>query len=708
MKTEFNRYKKYVYIVFQSIYLLILTFDGQAQTTLADSSSLLPDTVRDKEVKLDEVVIMSRSRGSLLSVSALAKKEIISKSGLMKMACCNLSESFENSASVTVGFTDAVSGAKQIQLLGLSGIYSQMLAENVPVLRGLASTFGWSHVPSYWLESIHLSKGASSVVNGYESVTGQINLEFIKPNYTEPLNLNFYIDNDRHLEGNITSAVRLNDKLWTGLLISGTSGTEVHDENSDNFLDMPKVKYINVYNRWFYLDDERGVQSRTGIKFIYENRIAGQDSLCHKKHGIPYRGIELFETLIGNRNVTVENKTGFSVGNKDGQSIGVINSFSHHEQDLRFGRKSFAGVQNSYYANLLFTSHIRTTEHRYTVGASFVWDDFRTAFLDSLEYNQTPLTHINRSETVPGIFGEYTYTALSAGLTLAFGLRTDYNSRFGWLLTPRWNLKYNPKKYLTLRVSAGRGFHSPNAIAENTGLMASSRKFYLAGIDGLNMEEAWNFGGNIALNISVWNGETAVLSMDYFRTVFRNRFIADTERDRNSVFFYNISDGSSSADAWQSDFSTPLFRGLDLYAAFRYNHNTITYTDGNQRYETEQALVSKYRGLVNLSYATRLRRWVFDVTAQINGPARLPGLNGYNSENVYSPVFPVYFAQVTKNHKYFDIYLGVENILAYTQKDPVRNWETPFGRDFDASMIWGPLWGRRIYAGIRIRAGEIK
>jgi hypothetical protein len=706
MRVKFDKRKKYGYAVFQSIYLLIFALGVQAQTGYADNSSSR-DTLSGKEVTLEEVVIISHPKGSMLPVSGLTKKEIISKSGLAKMACCNLSESFENSASVTVGFTDAVSGARQIQLLGLSGIYGQILAENIPALRGLASTFGWNHIPSYWLESIQISKGVSSVANGYEAVTGQINLEFVKPNYTEPLLVNFYADDDKHLEANLTSAIQLNDKLWTGLLLSGSRVTEVHDNNRDNFLDMPKVGYVNIYNRWFYLDSGKGVQSRTGIKFLYENRVAGQDSLCHKKHGIPYRGIELFETVVNSKSATVENKTGFTAGSKEGQSVGVINSFSYHEQGMRFGRKTFEGVQNSYYANVLFTSYFRTTEHRYTVGASFVYDGYRTKYIDSLEYSQTPLTHIDRTEIVPGVFGEYTY-ADPAGLTVALGLRTDYNSRFGWMVTPRGNLKYDVNSYVTLRASAGRGFRSPNAISENIGLLASSRKFDVASIDNLDIEKAWNIGGNVALNIPVRDEETAVLSIDYFHTVFSNRFVTDVERDRNAVFFYNLGSGRSSADAWQADFSTSLFRGFDVYAAFRYNRNRITYAGGDQLYETEQALVSKYRGLVNLSYATGLRRWIFDVTAQINGPARLPGLNGYGSEKIYSPVFPVYFAQITKNSKYFDVYLGVENILDYTQKDPVREWETPFSRDFDASMVWGPLWGRRIYAGVRIRIGEMK
>jgi hypothetical protein len=678
----------------------------QTPEAYAGNPAFPQDTVPKKEVSLDEVVVVSRPKGSLLPTSGLAKTEIINRTGLAKMACCNLSESFENSASITAGFTDAVSGARQIQLLGLSGIYSQILAENVPALRGLASAFAWNYVPAQWLESIRISKGTSSVIQGYESITGQINLEFAKPDNTEPLNLNLYVDEDRHLEGNLTSALQLGDKLWTGLLLSGTSGSGVHDDNRDNFLDMPRMKYIHAYNRWFYLDDDKGIQSRTGIRFLYENRIAGQDSLCHIKHNIPYRGIELFETVIRNRHIAVENKTGIAVGSREGQSLGLIQSFSRHDQDLRFGRKHFDGIQNSYYAGLLFSSYIGTVDHRYTVGASFVYDNYRTGYSDNLEYSLTPLTAVDRTEAVPGVFGEYTYTH-PAGLTVSAGLRTDRNSRFGWLVTPRGNLKYDMNSYLTLRLSAGRGFHSPNAITENMGLMASSRRFDLAQIHDLDIEKTWNFGGNIALNIPVWNGQTAILSLDYFRTVFQNRLIVDTERDRNAVFFYNLGRGRSSADAWQADLSTSLFRNFDVYAAFRYNRNRITYTDGSIQYETEQALVSKYRGLVNLSYATPLRRWVFNVTTQINGPARLNGLNGYDSEAIYSPAFPVFFAQVSKNHKYFDVYLGADNILGYTQQNPIRNWETPFSADFDASMIWGPLWGRRIYAGIRIRIPNI-
>jgi outer membrane receptor for ferrienterochelin and colicin len=670
------------------------------------------DTLRN--INTEEVVVSSVRLGTILSTLSSFKTETITQTGLKKMACCNLSESFENSASATVGFTDAVSGAKQIQLLGLSGIYTQTLAENIPTLRGLAATYGLNCIPASWLESIQISKGTSSVVNGYESVTGQMNLEFKKPNFTEPLFINLYIDDDLHYEGNITAATQVAENLWTGLLLSGTVGTAVHDENGDNFLDMPKMKYVNAYNRWFYLNDEKGIQSRTGVKFLYEDRKAGQDSLCHVKHNVSLEGITLWESFITNKNFTAYNKTGFSIGDKEGQSLGIINSFTHHEQKSNFGLKTFNGTQNSYYLNILFSSFINNANHSYMIGTSVAYDNYDTAFEDRSGDGtfinppriHTPLTPLNRTEVVQGAFAEYTCTQVNK-LTLVAGLRTDYNSRFGWLFTPRFNIKYDANEFITVRASAGRGFRSPNALAENIGLMASSRILELSNINDLNIEKAWNFGGNIAFNIPIWDDRQAKLSIDCFHTNFQNQIIVDTERDRNAVFFYNSSGTGNYANAWQADLSATLFKGFDLFAAFRYNNNRITYSDGAQQVETDKPLVSAYRGLINLSYATPLRRWVFDVTAQFNGPARLPGLNGYDSEKIYSPAFPVYFAQITHNSKRFDIYLGAENLLAYTQKDPIRKWENPFDGDFDASMVWGPISGARIYGGIRVRIGKL-
>jgi outer membrane receptor protein involved in Fe transport len=656
-------------------------------------------------VSLSEVVVTKNRDGMVLSRLTTNKTELITKTGLVKMACCNLSESFENSATVTVGFTDAVSGAKQVQLLGLSGIYSQLLTENVPTHRGLLSTFGMSYIPGSWLESIQISKGASSVVNGYESITGQINLEMKKPNYTEPLFINVYGDQLGRYEANVTAATKVAKDLWTSLLLHGSTDSDAHDYNKDGFLDMPETKFVNLYNRWFYLN-ESGIQSRTGLKFLYDSREGGE----HQHLNDPTHADHiLYKTNIRNKGIGVENKTGFTVGSKEGQSIGLINSFNFSEENLdygdpTYGNKLYKGSQNSFYSNALFTSDFGPS-HKYTVGASFTYDNYQTSFEDRLPFSTVPRTALNRHEVIPGIFGEYTYS-LEEKFTFIVGVREDYNSRYGWLFTPRANVRYNILEELVLRGSVGRGYRSPNVIADNIGLLATSRKFNLAEVNNLDIERAWNYGGNISAYIPVWNEKTLTISLDYFHTQFQNQAVIDPERDRNSVFFYN-QHGSSFADAWQADLSVTPFQGFDVFAAFRYNDTKITYTDQGVDYEVEKPLTSRYRGLVNLAYATGLRKWVFDFTTQINGPSRIPGLNGYNSEIRKSDPFPVYFAQVTKNTKRFDIYLGSENLFDFKQKNPILNADQPFGKDFDSSLVWGPVIGRKIYAGIRLRIGKL-
>ena len=683
---------------------LIATFTGYSSDSILITNKnhqSLELILREGKV-LKDLVVTGNNRNITSYRTSLLKTDVINKTGLLKMACCNLSESFENSATVTVGFTDAISGAKQVQLLGLSGIYTQILGENIPTLRGLSSTSGWSYIPGSWLESIQLSKGASSVINGYEAISGQINLEFKKPNNTDPLFINLYADQYGCYEGNVTAATQVTPDLWTGLLVSGTLDNNAHDYNKDGFLDMPKIQMINVFNRWLYLAPN-GLQSRTGIKFLYEDREGGHDT----KHNLTnYSGAHYF-TNIENKNFTVDNKTGFPIGTKDGQSIGIITSFTYQEQNSSFGEKTYNGTQTSFYSNVLFTSYIgSSTMHKYTMGGSFTYDNYNTHYQDSLPFNLTPLTPLNRQELVPGFFGEYTYSPL-AKFTFILGARADYNSKYGWLYTPRANLKYSINDDMIFRASVGKGYRAPNVIADNIGILASSRKLYVDEIPDLAIESAWNYGGNLTYNIPVWDKRIITLSLDYFHTEFQNQAIVDIERNSNSVFFYNLK-GRSYADAWQADLSVTPFNGFDVYAAFRFNNTKITYSDGNQQYLVDKPLTARYRGLLNLSYATKFKKWVFDFTTQLNGPSRIPCLNGYNSELKESPAFPIYFAQVTKNTKRIDIYVGAENILDYKQNNPIINATNPFDQGFESSFVWGPIIGRKVYAGVRLRIGKLK
>jgi len=652
-------------------------------------------------VMLGEAVVSARRRGSYISRITPIQTEIITGSGLQKMACCNLAESFENSASVTVGFTDAVSGAKQIQMLGLSGIYTQMLDENVPTLRGLAAPFGWNYVPGPWLETLQVSKGTSSVINGYESTTGQINLEFKKPDHTETLFLNLFGANDGRMEANLTSAAPVGKLMWTGLMLHGSSEQTEHDANHDGFLDMPKTRQFNIYNRWIYDNHDKEIESRTDIKFLYDERDGGQTSKIEDR----------YQTHIENRNFKLSNKTGFAFGRKPEQSIGIINSFTNHELNSVYGAKTYSGKQNTFYSNVLVSSYIGNTFHKYVVGASFMYDRFDERYSDTLSLITTLPTRLFREEHVSGAFAQYTYSGHEK-ITFIVGLRGDYHSRFGWLLTPRTNFKYNITDFMIFRASAGVGYRSPNVISENIGYLASSRSIDIQSANNLDIECAVNYGVNLSFYIPMPGNETMTISMDYYRTDFQNQAIVDMEYNRRYISFYNLTNGpyraKSYANAWQVDVNATPFKGFDIYAAFRWNDTKISYREILQVFTTEKPLTSKYRGLVNLSYATNFEKWKFDFTAQFNGSSRLPSLSGYYAGKEWSPAYPLYFAQITKKTKRLDVYVGCENLLNYKQKNPIIDAENPFGTDFDASRIWGPLMGRKIYAGIRLTLGEIK
>ncbi|MDP4271626.1 MAG: TonB-dependent receptor [Bacteroidota bacterium] len=690
--------------------------DKPEQTQLiVNSIGFVPDTVLIAQsdtltrvefvlkegISLSEVEVKASKSDATIAKLAVQKTEIINSDGLMKMACCNLAQSFENSATVTVGYADAVSGARQIQLLGLSGIYGQMLAENIPTLRGLSAPYGWNHIPGSWLESVQISKGTSSVVNGYEAITGQINLEFKKPNTVEDFYADAYTSSVHMYETNLTASRQLSKKLWTNLLIHGSLDTHVHDRNKDHFMDMPKSKQFTAFNRWLYVDQAKKLESRTGISFLYEDVDGGRSPQCH-------RADVYYVTDVANKNFNVYNKTGVFVG-KPGQSIAWINSLTYHDLRGYFGAeptyKLYYGQQLSFYSNLIFSSWIGNKNNQYTMGLNLSYDDYQTYFKDKLAENNVPLTWLNRKELVPGAYFQYTWTP-AKNFTLIAGMREDYNNCAGWLFTPRANIRYALGKNFVFRASAGKGYRTPNAIPDNIGLMASTRKFDINGIKSLSIEKAWNYGGNVAVYIPVNENKKITFSLDYFHTIFNSQAIADIERNRNDVYFYN-SQGKSFANVWQADLSFSPFERFDVAAAFRYNQTIVTLTDGNQSYRLEKPLSPKYRGFLNLAYATKFRKWVFDCTTQLNGPARLASMTGYSDAAHYSEVYPVIFAQVTKNTKRLDIYAGIENLTNYKQSNPIVNWENPFVKGFDASLVWGPLVGRIIYGGVRLRLGRM-
>ena len=632
--------------------------------------------------ELKEVVITNKALGGHISRLNPIHTFNITSAELTKAACCNLSESFQTSASVDVAYDDAVTGAKQIRLLGLAGKYSLIQTENIPSIRGLALGYGLNYIPGSWMESIQVSKGTASVKNGFESITGQINVEQKKPDGREKLFINGYANMHGRLEGNINSSIRVSDRLSTAVLGHAANISNKMDNNGDGFLDQPLVGIYTLMNRWKY-DNKKNLHAQFGIKALYEDRQGGQMDF---NSGEVTTSPDYYGIGVETRRLEAFSKTAYIFQNRPGTNIAFINSFIHHDLSSFYGLNDYDARENSYYGNLMFQTYISNTAHQLTTGFSYVYDGYHEELNDSV---------FIRKESVPGIFAEYTFIP-SDKITMLFGLRADHSNIHGTFFTPRIHIKYGLNEKNIFRVSAGKGYRTPNVIAENLSILATSRKLRV--LESIRMEEAWNYGINFTRYFDIL-GRELTLNLEYYRTDFINQAIVDRDYDTRQALIYNL-DGRSFSNTIQAEAMYELIERLDLTLAFRFNDVQQTTNNTLQR----AALVNKYKGLLSLSYATNLNKWQFDFTTQLNGDSRIPGTASNPVEYqraTSSPVYPVLNAQITKLFKRFEVYLGGENLTNYKQKDPIIASDDPFGPYFDSSLIWGPVDGIKIYAGFR-------
>ncbi len=628
------------------------------------------------------------------------KTEVITAAGLCKMACCALAESFENSASVTVGYADAVTGARQIKLLGLSGTYTQMLDENRPVMRGIAAPFGMSFVPGQWLESIQIAKGPSSVINGLEAITGQINMEHRKPTDETPLFVQVYGSSDKMFETNIASAIQFNEK-WSMINMAHVGGTASKmDHNQDGFRDEPQDLNLNFTSRWLYYAPT-GLQIRFGGRFLYDDRLGGQMGAT-KDNAFNLEN-RIWGSSIKNRGVNGYFKIGVPLAEDNHANIALVTDFNHHEFDSFFGLKNYDAKQNSAFANLIYQNEINET-HKVEFGATWQFDDLTQLYSGE---------DFSRRENAISGFGEYTLTP-GDKFTFVGGLNLQYNSLHGWLFAPRANVRWAPADWITLRALGGRGYRTANIFTDNLGIFSTGKDFYapemrLRDLDLL--EDAWTWGGNVTFSLPFGAEDTETyLSFDYFHNDFNKQVIVDPEASSPlGIAFYNL-DGKSYTNTYQVDFSVNPLERFNITATFRYTDAKVTLRGQGL---VERPMTSRYKGVLNMQYATAMNKWTFDFTAQINGPMRLPKYAAQVWGMETSPVFPMLYAQITRKFKGFDVYVGAENILGYRQHHAIICADNPFGLNdtidrmpmagevFDASNVWGPLMGRKFYIGLR-------
>ena len=673
---------------------VVVSFVGYVSDTLTITNTREVKVIlrNDKTHTLQEVTVKSgRGFSSYVSTVSTLNTLNIGSREIAKAACCNLSESFETTPSVDVSYSDAVTGIKQIQLLGLSGNYTQITTENIPEIRGLAGAYGLTFIPGPWLESVQVTKGTGSVANGYESIAGQINIEEKKPDAPEKLLVNGYANMLGRLEASVNMGHKISNRWATTLLMHANNTSVKTDDNNDGFLDVPIGHQLNFLNRWRYADN-KGVIVQFGIKVLSDHRQAGQvsfnpdnDKLTTNAYGV---GINI-------KQQEAFGKVGYIFPGKKYKSVGFIFSAKDYTNDSYYGLNGYNGKQSSIYANLIYQSIINTTAHKFRTGFSFANDTYKETF---------SANSYKRTETVPGAFFEYTYSP-NDKFTAILGLREDYHNQFGFITTPRLHVKYDLTPKTNVRFSAGSGFRVANIFAENTGLFISSRQYAILNPTnsygyGLNPEKAWNYGINFTHQFQI-NKRKGSFGVDVYRTDFTSQTIADVDANPQQINFYNL-DGKSYSNSVQVESNYQLAERLDVRLAYRWLDVQTTYHGQLM----EKPLTAKHRAFVNLAYETK-NHFKFDFTTQWFSSKRLPNTQSNPAGLQQSANSPSYFqlsGQVTKVWgKKWEVYVGGENLTNYKQQQLFIDGAHPFSNYFDGSMVWGPIAGRMFYVGFRFK-----
>lgn len=648
-------------------------------------------------VELGAAEVVERRSGTELSTRTTIATEIIGQMELKRAACCDLSESFETSATVDVNYADAISGTKTIRMLGLDGRYAQMSLENLPFVRGLSTNYGLTLLPGTWIKDINLSKGIGTAVNGPNAMTGQIDLCLLDPAEEGPLFVNLYGNSQGRMEANVHSAQptgKYGDNL---LLLHGNLFQQDMDQNNDGFMDAPRTRRINVMDRWLYRSERRTIQ--VAARYVYDERIGGTTGMAatgpddehHHQRG-PY------DLDIRNEMVDVLAKHGLVFKDDPTKSIGILFAARRHDVSSLFGRRNYGGLQESVYGSAVFQTLLGTGTDQLKTGLSFQFDDYSEAFRTA---EAMPDSTFGRTERMPGVFVEY--TRQRKDLTLVAGLRADANSAFGNVVSPRLHLKYDLGPLTNARLSVGHGFRTANPLVENATVLASSRRVVVEG--PLGMERAWNFGASFLHKFKMF-GLKWSFGTDFYRTEFTDQLVTDLDRDPRTVAFYML-DGRSYANSILTDLQVGLTRQLDLRLSHRWYDVRTTY-DGVLR---TRPFTPTHRGLVSLAYADLKERWRFDVSLGLYGEGRAPGTASNPEEYRFlttTPAYPVLHAQITRVIGPWEIYLGGENLTSTLQQRQIIAAEDPFGPYFDASLIWGPTNKAMAYAGLRFAIARKK
>ncbi len=670
---------------------LVISFLGFKTDTLSikDQKTITHYLTAAEGESLKEVTLTQRRKAIQKSYIEAQNIVNVNSAELLKAACCNLSESFETNPSIDVNFSDALTGTKQIRMLGLTSPYLLISEENIPMVRGASQAYGLTFTPGTWIESIQITKGTGSVVNGFESIAGQINTEIKKPFSDVPFFLNIFTSGNGRQEINIQGNQKWNDKWSTGLFIHGNQRTQKMDQNEDSFLDVPLSKQLNLLNRWQYTDAEKGWVGFGSLRWMTDDKQIGALGFnpAEDRNSKAVWGSE-----IDTQRLDASLKIGYVFPEIPYQSFGFQSAYSNHKQAAYYGRRIYEIDQESFYLNLLFNSIVGNTKNKFKTGLNIAYDQY----LETVD-----LLYFNRTDRSVGGFFEYSYDNLD-NFSLVAGIRADAHNNLGNFITPRLHLRYLPDPKTIIRASVGSGRKAANIFAENQTLFGTNRIISIqengGSIYGLNPEKAWNYGISLRQLFTLGSGSGDVTA-DYYITNFTDQVVVDWEQ-KNQISFYNL-EGPSRANSFQLALDYAPNEVLNFRFAYKNYDVKTTYNSGF----LQRPLQAQNRFFANMGWESERNvngaQWRWDLTYHAVGEQRLV-TTARDLQGSYSPAYGLWNSQLTRAvQTNFEIYAGLENIGNYRQNNPIIGADNPFGNDFDTAQIYAPIFGRMIYAGLR-------
>jgi hypothetical protein len=684
---------------------LVISYVGYKTDTVQVSDKNSVKVELKPQTLLEGVTVQGWRPTSAFDHASGINRIVMDERELFKAACCNLSESFETNPAVDVAFTDALTGTRQIQMLGLAGPNTMISIENMPGVRGLASSQGIQFIPGTWINAIQVTKGVGSVVNGFESIAGQINVEMKKPEESERFYLNGYINNAGRAETNVIYTAQPFKKWGTTFLVHGSARPVEMDQNKDSFLDFPLGEQVNFINRWVY-NSGKGLLGQFSVRYLQDRKEGGQSGFDRERDRFTRNR---FGLEIHTRRTELAGKLGYQFPGKPYKSVGLQLSALDHQHESYYGFTLHNAREQSLYSNWIYQSIISNTAHKFKTGLSLHLINHQEFFDQTATIQQPGLTPLrfDRIERVPGAFAEYTYDWLDKFSVIA-GARVDYHNLFGPLFTPRLHTRWSLSPTAALRFSAGRGIRVANVLIENTGILASAREVRFdmptsPHAYGFRPDMAWNFGATFNQEFTL-NSRPGSFTADYFYTAFQQQAVLDVDANTHAATFFGLQ-GRSFSHSAQAQVDYELAPRLDVRLAYRWQDVQTDFTVGR----LQRPLIPRDRAFLNIAYETR-NKWKFDYTIQRIGKQRLPQTLTNPEEfqlPAYGAAFWIMAAQVTKDfNERWSVYVGVENLGNFMLDDPIVSASDPFGMFFDSSMVWGPVFGRMVYAGFRYRIGD--